>query len=355
MFYVSKVVGRRKYAIMDTEDGIEQVLDVNEIIEALETGIDIEGINYKRFGTGRVSINYIIPISETKNVKALKALMLQGVSMEISGDTLVSIYLDSATVDSNLVLSKYCSNVADYVVRYKWGEHIQHTNHKVTIILDDKVTFSAKSFKDADSCRNAIFDIRQMTNETLINNLYKSCFSTDYRDPHLHNIIDNNQSRLNFYILERFFNKSYYFTPHDITKNYTDAFADEKARQMLTKYYKREFINLSKNPYTWQHGSTGKQGFIQNVMSRGVSFSSKDIGNAEILLRHSNYYYLLFYLGRATTSNSNKLERFFKYMMLYNYLGLNYIDLDIKNAYLYLCRRIADNIADNSAQANKGF
>ena len=52
MYYVSKKVGERSYAVMDTSDGVEETHDVRNLLEYVNKGITIVGVVVSNKGTG---------------------------------------------------------------------------------------------------------------------------------------------------------------------------------------------------------------------------------------------------------------------------------------------------------------
>ena len=148
MLYISRYIGKHRYGVYDTDDGVEEEVSKQDLTKvACIFGIDIEGIVYKRttiMGGMRI-IDTVSPYQSVDSVSSLqtKTLMLYGVDIKTWKNMITSVRYDVGRVTApvDIRLSDFGSVVADRIL---FGNS-ESSCGKVTLILDDKLQYSEYS------------------------------------------------------------------------------------------------------------------------------------------------------------------------------------------------------------------
>lgn len=145
MLYVSRFFGRDKYAVMDTDDGKEEVVYITNIQNAVRAGVEIKGVEVD-YIDGHPYIKTIRVYQLPNNVtgKQAKMLAMAGVSIKTNGDVITSISWDDNIVKDGMRirLSDFGRKCGDDMLK----EARDSCNKSVIFVLDDNITVRAHTF-----------------------------------------------------------------------------------------------------------------------------------------------------------------------------------------------------------------
>lgn len=163
LLYVSRYIDRGTYGVVDTDDGIEEQIDICGISDAVCLhGVRIAGVTpviNKRFNKGYVTedgVRVYQPV-ETLSPLQVKTKVLKHIDVKVYKSMITGIDIDIGAIEDKvqLRLSDFGTFCADYI--------LSGNNHgvrdKVVLILDDKITFGKKTFK-LRQCDNSFVGIR---------------------------------------------------------------------------------------------------------------------------------------------------------------------------------------------------
>lgn len=184
MLYISRFVGLRGYGVVDTDDGVEEILSRQQLEEAvIKYGIEIKGVitksrNWEHW-IAKVEV-YQPPESVIK--QQAKSKVLLGVDVKVFDDRITAIEWTASPNDKERVvrLSDYGTHVGAKVLNRMSVVYNKHTTAKsfLTIILDDKLTCDNKAFMNASST-DVKFDLREVT-ENRIAFIFYNNYITQY-------------------------------------------------------------------------------------------------------------------------------------------------------------------------------
>ena len=84
MLYISNVLGRNKYEVTDTDDGVSEVVTRNDIIEYTENlGIAIQGVNKEWNSSHKYEIYSIRVQVPHAGVRFTKLQVLKGIDLKV--------------------------------------------------------------------------------------------------------------------------------------------------------------------------------------------------------------------------------------------------------------------------------
>ena len=174
MLFVSRYIGTDKYGVVDTDDGVEDIVSPTEIGQAVNfLFIKIAGVN--------PSLGITRPYQSlgTKTVFQTKLLALHGVDTTVWSDMITSIRFDQhlETRSAELKLSDLGTSIGDFVLR---GNTVSG-ELKLTLVFDDKLVsveeyaFSPLTTKATSlSGLGVVFDLRGVKREALAKSVYRS-------------------------------------------------------------------------------------------------------------------------------------------------------------------------------------
>lgn len=219
MLYISRIIDTQvqnvssdtycNYAIVDTDDGVEEVVDWNtlcyicsDLFMSIE-GVTVDGID------GIVYIDFVKPVQEPGVSIDLqtKTQMLKRVTVTTYKSYITSIRCNffDVTTPVSLRLSDFGKICADRLFYFR-GAKIEHP---ITIILDDNVSFGPCSFKTFEPLMTSdlavSFDIREITRDSVAEIIYKFVRENDLYDGHpLETVVIDREDRL-WYMSQRIF------------------------------------------------------------------------------------------------------------------------------------------------------
>lgn len=180
MYYVSKKIGMKKFAVMNTDDGIEEELTWDEIeVATCQLGIQIEGVTVRGWHGGANNplvvdtVEVALPVSAMP-LKSVKLKALTGVDVSVSDNCIVNVdWVIPADRKMRVVrFSDYGTSCGANIFSKKvvaW--YMQKEPSYLTVILDDKIDVHPKTFKGIN-CTDIVFDLREVTKPTIVEAVY---------------------------------------------------------------------------------------------------------------------------------------------------------------------------------------
>lgn len=324
MLYVSRMLSRSQVCVVDTDDGVEEILNGGELVRCLrDYGLEIKGVTlHNKNGRFSVTATPCQP-DDTISTFQVKQKLLRGVDVKVSGDIITSIqWTDSVPQPVSVRLSDFGTKCADYLF---WWEGLC-TNEKLTLIFDDKMSATSKSLKFLSVLRVKV-DLREVTNDKLARLIYKA-FGESYKGRYLSGtdypfyIIDN-EERLKFW-------QAVYSLNHSVIGVASVAKLCEYpgVAERIYKEFGTEFRALAKCPFTLVHTHDSHfrcRSYIRNILDVA------DETDYTTLFYHC-FPQVLNILEAHSTLKKDSIVRFRNYLHYFS----NIPD-DMKEAFATLC------------------
>lgn len=180
MLYISRAVGHGSFGVIDTDDGVEEVVPTHEIVSLCKPGIGLEIKGVKLTANGSVySIRpYQLPEEATRH--QVKTQLLQHVDIRTYQGAITGIFWHANLIKTPVTirLSDYGESCGDGVLIGNDADRC----HKITLVLDDKIRICEASFRMpfgtslGPSGIGVVFDVREMSNGPSVYNVYQSVF-----------------------------------------------------------------------------------------------------------------------------------------------------------------------------------
>lgn len=133
MLYISRFVDPRQFGVVDTDDGVENLVRYADLYTANNLGLDIVGAE-----PDRLDEIFIHQPVETMSRQQVKTRTLLGVDVKIYNNEITNILLCDIQEPVTIRLSDYASACAGYILT----GNDQGNGHKLTLVLDEKCRFS---------------------------------------------------------------------------------------------------------------------------------------------------------------------------------------------------------------------
>lgn len=207
MLFISRFIGYNKVGVVDTDDNIEEVWPVDDLIRFCRPVLDkISGVNrvksaYQTRGWMYECVPFQ-PVS-TMSLLQVKTGTLSNIDVLTYGDMITHIDIRSPECVS-IRLSDFGSCCGD---RLFYG-CTEYQEHSLTVVLDDAITLSNLSLKILGfgwshlnvgiKSVGVVFDMREVTREDTRRLVYASLYSDD-KSYVVSSIIDNDEVRPRMY------------------------------------------------------------------------------------------------------------------------------------------------------------
>lgn len=209
MYYISRRIGMNKYGVVDTEDGHEDVMTVDDIEYATcEMSVRIEGVTLRSRRSGPTTYAVVDSIDVytpqgSRQAKEVKLNFLRGVDIKTSNGVIVEITWSKPKDDTNRVirLSDYGTSCAVGVLvkEARAFYRINKEQQFVTIVLDDKIAIERKTFKKCAGS-GAVFDLREVKNLNTVEWFYTEMIADKPSVKHLRKVVIDDPNRLDLWI-----------------------------------------------------------------------------------------------------------------------------------------------------------
>lgn len=245
MYYISRVVTRGRYGVVDTDDGKESIMSTSEIKKAvIELGFQIAGVTVKSTRQGW-TLEKIVAYQPPKSVstKQVKAKVMQGVDVSKNGDVVVGISVTPRTIQPlSIRLSDFGTQYGKYVLKDRT------ITGNVIFVLDDSLKINQLTFRDWYG--NVSMDFREVTKQSILD----AVLSDDFFDRY---VIIGRLNLLDTAIIDRPERMSYCKAVWLVCFNFVNQMQldvaikvaptiSPEAKTLVAKRFSRKFLNLGK-------------------------------------------------------------------------------------------------------------
>lgn len=335
MLYISRIVGRGKYGVIDTDDGAESFITSEELYNYVcDIGLDIKGViteivmvrKKPKLAIKGIKV-YQDPNSATP--QQAKINMLGGWDVKTLNNRVVSVSLSNPDVAKSvpLRLSDYGVACGDYI----FSSMPFVNGGQFVVILDDNIDFNNKSLKDWQNA-GIILNTSEVTTKRGFNIICREVGKL-YNIEALMNdmrIIDT-ELRCDYYraclLLQRGAMRVQGIgSIRDVAFNYA------KANQFITKQYRAEFLSLCSASILFPTGNRWMEEckkfaiWLANPMNSGI-LEFDDFNS----VWNSNFRSVFRVLREGSTCNKSVLCRFENYLLYFTPTE------ELQHAFMKLC------------------
>ena len=172
MLYISKCRGKSKYEVIDTDDGVAEVVTYGQVVDAVRSGVDIKGVKcFIKDGVPYIQEVKVYQHQDSMTVRQTKAKVLAGVDIKLHNGEITSFNWVDSIVQPNvrIRLSDYGSKCADGIFETGMWKH----KVPIIIVLDDKIKLRRQSLTGACQCSQLKIDVSEVTDIKTLNIVYK--------------------------------------------------------------------------------------------------------------------------------------------------------------------------------------
>lgn len=143
MLYISRRIGANKAGVVDTDDGVEQIISLYQLGSSMYKKLGVRGRTFTGMYQSSVIVLPYQP-DETRSPIQLKARLLTGVDIKVYNDIVTNINL-SAVLNPPVTirLSDFGSKCSDCLLlgNKDTGRHI------ITLVFDNKISVGDDAFR----------------------------------------------------------------------------------------------------------------------------------------------------------------------------------------------------------------
>lgn len=154
MLYISRRIGANKVGVVDTDDGVEQIISLYQFGSSMYKKLGVRGCTFTGgYQSGAIVLPY--QPDETRSPVQLKARLLTGVDIKVYNDIVTNINLSTVlNPPVTIRLSDFGSKCSDCLL-FGNGENIGR--HIITLVFDDKISVGEDVFRhDIDVVSNGV-------------------------------------------------------------------------------------------------------------------------------------------------------------------------------------------------------
>lgn len=175
MLYISRWLSDARVGVADTDDGVEELLDISALSHVVNRGVTIEGIS---FMTPPVPGKITPPIrdiaayqpEETKAEWQKRVALLLGVEVCVYDSTIVHINWETPMFKSGTKFrpSQFCKKIGYTIFGFS---SFTNSSKTITLVLDDSLEVDANAFRSLYRAK-AVIDLREVTNDETVTAVY---------------------------------------------------------------------------------------------------------------------------------------------------------------------------------------
>lgn len=143
MLYISRRIGANKVGVVDTDDGVEQIISLYQFGSSMYKKLGVRGCTFTgRYQSGAIVLPY--QPDETRSPVQLKARLLTGVDIKVYNDIVTNINLSTVlNPPVTIRLSDFGSKCSDCLLlgNKDTGRHI------ITLVFDNKISVGDDAFR----------------------------------------------------------------------------------------------------------------------------------------------------------------------------------------------------------------
>lgn len=334
MLYISRLASGENYGVMDTDDGVEEIVSFKELKRiVLKDKVGIKGVSVVRHQTLKsllgqtdgtvlrpeysIEVEVYQPVAE-RSLKQVKNATISGVNVIKNGDIVTGIKVSAVGQPVTIRLSDFGTKFDNYV----FSKHPRGISGlQLTFILDDSIKCTARSFMYWETY--CTMDVSGVTDIRIINNLVSSMFKENYAFTYIRDQLIASKE-IKDYIYGVMLLNGCEFKSYNATMGGIDAVRksfDQAGVALLHKYCIKEFSGLSKCKFIFNCSGSGLSR-AKTVASRArheVDFSDFVQWRKFILDEADRYKsHLLSQLRQTTTLNKEMLLRLENYLKYFN-------------------------------------
>ena len=190
MLFVSRYIGTDKYGVVDTDDGVEEVVTLNDIEHAvLQQGLEINGaVIHRDFpqrdgGKGHKWLDYAKPFQDDSSKTSFQEYVKREQSVEVNvyNSTITCIHAANRRIRRpvSIRLSDFAPAIGDCVL----SPNATVGRHILTLVFDDKLksltelSFRMAKYSEASErygveSHGVVFDMRELSSNELAFKVY---------------------------------------------------------------------------------------------------------------------------------------------------------------------------------------
>lgn len=187
MLYISRRAGLNEYGVVDTDDGVEEIVKYPRLSEIIGNfDLDILGVESKIVELVSGSYKALTGVSVYQDEKYLTASMVKlktmcHVNIKVWNGMITDLTWDGAKIKSPVTvrLSDYGHSVAPRIL----SDNLIFGSHKITIVLDDNVSFACEAFMASSITQNigingfgAVFDLQELSDTATAGLVYNAVY-----------------------------------------------------------------------------------------------------------------------------------------------------------------------------------
>ena len=190
MLYVSRLLGYGQAGVVDTDDGVEEIVYYDNLRDLVEDGsLVVEGLSlYQPAGTLNTKL-VVAPYQDPATVTRLQSKMsvLNHVNISVWNGMVTAVTFNHTAISTpvDIVLSDFGHVIADRIF-----ENCSESagKHKITLILDDSLSLGLQSLMPQYSSLplgkytyGVVTDVSRVTNIDLLCRVYAQLFQGCFR------------------------------------------------------------------------------------------------------------------------------------------------------------------------------
>ena len=349
MLYISSQLGRDKWLVMDTDDGVEEPVTYNDLMDCVRRGLDIKGVIKH---TSTTSSWYTIHVYSEATRQGAKLSTLYGLKIEERDGVLKSFSIqEGSTRNCAIRLSDYFTEIDSYAFKGCYSKE----GVRVVVILDDNIVINSKAFLNFSTMSTILFDVSDISDNKLAMKLYKAVLPDRNMmrfEDYYSRITDSNSVRWEQNIALHLLSTAQPGQFGRPTKlRALELFHhNSEVLTFIDKILGKEFKALSLNDtfywsdnagkfYTRDKNITQQQRYIADAKNR-LHFDCRnmDTRNSNFLLTDNVSESVLGTIGYLTTVNSKSTKRLSNYLYFWKVDGNSLY----RDYYLKLARNFLD-------------
>lgn len=331
MLYISRLASGENYGVMDTDDGVEEIVSFKELKRiVLKDKVGIKGVSVVRHQTLKsllgqtdgtvlkpeysIEVEVYQPVAE-RSLKQVKNATISGVNVIKNGDVVTGIKVSATGKPVTIRLSDFGTKFDGYV----FSKHPRGISDlQLTFILDDSIKCTSRSFMYWEVyCK---MDISEVTDIRIINNLVSPLFKDNSAFIYIRDQLIASKE-IKDYIYGVMLLNGCEFKSYNATMGGIDAVRKSLSQagvDLLHKYCIKEFSGLGNCKFIFNSDLSR----AKKVASRARS--EVDFGDfvqwRNFLLDEAGEHksHLLAQLRQITTLNKEMLSRLEKYLKYFN-------------------------------------
>lgn len=322
MLYISRRLTRSKFMVMDTDDGIEQPAEYEELYDCvINKGIEIKGVDYYRNNSNGTYSLIINPYMLESSSKLAKQAMLNGINMTVTNGCLTKFSTNDNVRSCTVNLADYCDSIADYAIDYCYKSQGRN-DETVVLVLDPGIKITSKAFKNVSGYGTSIIrvDVSRCPDK-MANSVYRAVFGNailhDYDEDSI-SIIDTNITRRYFNIVLQILTYGLYFK-NKASRIEEIVYYSDEVNSLIDKVLSKNFTQLNNCSFYIAESKYIRGGLKERIIHYlGFDYNHPDASSDSFLIKPDIRHSVLKSIKNYTTVNRVVCEQLDRYLDLIN-------------------------------------